>query len=131
MREKQLMSRMSELLSREEIMMEQRSRIDWLKEGDRKTVFFHARARERSHANRISALRRTDGSLATNQEELETEALEFYSRLFTCQEMLDPGPILEHVPTKVTPQMNDSLLRPFTGEEVRDAVFMMGASKAP
>jgi hypothetical protein len=55
-REKQLMSRMSELLSREEIMMKQRSRIDWLKEGDRKTVFFHARARERSHANRISAL---------------------------------------------------------------------------
>ena len=76
-------------------------------------------------------MRRTDGSLATNQEELETEVLEFYSRLFTHQEMLDPGPILEYVPAKVAPQMNDSLLRPFTGEEVRDAVFMMGASKAP
>jgi hypothetical protein len=45
--------------------------------------------------------------------------------------MLDPGPILDCVPAKVTAPMNDDLMRPFTGEEVRTAVFMMGASKAP
>jgi hypothetical protein len=125
------MSRMSELLSREEIMMKQRSCIDWLKEGDRNTAFFHAKARERAQVNRISVLRREDGSLATSQEELETEAMEFYSRLFTRQEVLDPGPILDCVPVRVTPLMNDSLMKPFTAKEVRDAVFMMGASKAP
>lgn len=47
-REAQLMSRMSELLTREEIMYKQRSRIDWLKEGGRNTSFFHARSRERA-----------------------------------------------------------------------------------
>jgi hypothetical protein len=130
-REKQLMKRISELLSREEIMMKQRSRMDWLKEGDRNTAFFHARARERAQINRITALRREDGTVVTKQEDLETEAMEFYSRLFTRQEMLDPGPILDCVPAKVTAPMNDDLMRPFTGEEVRTAVFMMGASKAP
>jgi len=39
-KEKQLMLRISELLTREEIMEKQRARIEWLKEGDRNTAFF-------------------------------------------------------------------------------------------
>jgi hypothetical protein len=121
---------MSELLSREEIMMKQRSRLDWLKEGDRNTSFFHSKARERAQVNRISALRKEDGTIMTSQEGMEMEAMEFYSRLFTRQELLDPGPILSCVPEKVTPLMNESLVKPFIEEEVRTTLFMMGASKA-
>jgi hypothetical protein len=55
------MSRMSELLSREEIMMKQRSRLDWLKEGDRNTSFFHSKAREQAQTNRILALGTEEG----------------------------------------------------------------------
>lgn len=57
--------------------------------------------------------------------------MEFYSNLFTRQEVLDPGPILAHVTERVTPEMNALLLKPFTAEEVRHAVFSMGANKAP
>jgi hypothetical protein len=39
-REKELMNQLSEALSREEIMERQRSRVDWLREGDRNTGFF-------------------------------------------------------------------------------------------
>lgn len=38
--ERRLMKEISELLSREEMMKKQRSRIDWLKEGDHNTSFF-------------------------------------------------------------------------------------------
>jgi hypothetical protein len=82
-RERQLMARLSELLTREEVMEKQRSRIEWLREGDRNTSFFQARSKERVRINRISALRRDDGYIATTQEELESTALEFYSKLFT------------------------------------------------
>lgn len=39
--------------------------------------------------------------------------------------------VLDHVLEKVTPQMNDRLLRPFKAEEVDQALFMMAPSKAP
>jgi hypothetical protein len=76
-------------------------------------------------------LKKEDGSIVTSQEALETKAMEFYSKKFTRQEVLDPGPILDCVPVKETSQMNESLMKPFTTEEVREAVFMMGGSKAP
>jgi len=130
-RERQLMSRMFELLTREEIMEKQRSRIEWLKDGDRNTAFFQAKSRERARTNRITALRRDDGSTATTQEALETTAMEFYHNLFTRQEVLDPGPVLDHVPEKVSPEMNDWLLKPYSEEEVRQAIFCMGPNQAP
>ena len=77
------------------------------------------------------ALKREDGSVVSTQEELEVTAMEFYTQLFTQQEVLDPGPILSCVPTKVTADMNDFLLRPFTAEVVKEALFMMGENKAP
>jgi hypothetical protein len=125
------MSQLSELLTREEIMEKQRARTEWLKDGDRNTAFFQAKSKERARINRISALRREDGSVASTQEALEATTMEFYANLFTRQEVLDPGPILEHVAEKVTPDMNEMLLKPFTAEEVKRAVSLMGANKAP
>jgi len=87
-KEHQLMARISEMLSREEIMEKQRSRIDWVKDGDRNTALFQAKARERAKRNKISVLKRDDGSLATSQDELESVAIEFYKNLFTAQNEL-------------------------------------------
>lgn len=112
-------------------MFKQCSRIDWLKEGDRNTAFFHAKSREQAQTNWISALKKEDGSIITNQDDLETEAMDFYLKLFTRQEVLDPGPILNCVPGKVTEQMNEMLLKPFQEDEVREALFMMNPNKAP
>jgi hypothetical protein len=51
--ERQLMARISELLAREEIMEKQRSRIALLKDGDRNTKLFQAKAKERAKTNQI------------------------------------------------------------------------------
>ena len=69
--------------------------------------------------------------MVTEQADIEGVARQFYAELFTAQEVLQPEAILDHVLTKVTEQMNDELSKPFTAEEVQQALFMMGANKAP
>jgi hypothetical protein len=51
------MRRIAEILSREDIMEKQRSRVDWLADGDRNSAYFQAKARGIAKQNRISCLR--------------------------------------------------------------------------
>ena len=51
------MAQLAEVLGREEAMEKQRSRVQWLHEGDRNTGFFQAKAKQRARSNKISALR--------------------------------------------------------------------------
>lgn len=129
--EKQLMSRISELLSREEVMEKQRSRVEWLKDGDRNTSFFQAKSTARAKRNAITSLSREDGSVAATQEEIEGVATEFYANLFAAQDNLSPNLIIEHVPRKISEEMNERLTRPYTATEVERALQMMKANKAP
>jgi hypothetical protein len=56
---------------------------------------------------------------------------QFYSELFTTQEILEPGPVLNYIPQRVIDQMHAELTKPFEAEEVCTALFMMGPNKAP
>lgn len=67
----------------------------------------------------------------TKQEYIEQCTVGFYRELFTAQEDLDPQPILQAIPVKVTEAMNEYLCRPYTAEEVKKALFMMGLNKSP
>jgi hypothetical protein len=66
-------------LAREEEMERQRSRMEWLKSGDRNTSFFQAKAKARERTNCIKALKTGDDSLATDQAILEQMASDFYT----------------------------------------------------
>ncbi|KAG2583695.1 hypothetical protein PVAP13_6KG193318 [Panicum virgatum] len=55
-KERELMAKLADVLAREETMEKQRARISWLREGDRNTEFFQAKARARNQSNRIKRL---------------------------------------------------------------------------
>ena len=65
--------------------MRQRSRVQWLREGDRNTAYFHAQAAQRKRMNRIAGLTRADGSVCADEDEDKGEVQSFYQNLYTSQ----------------------------------------------
>jgi hypothetical protein len=126
-----VMDRMDELLYREEMMWLQRSRIAWLRVGDRNTSYFHRQAIWRAQKNRIKKLRDSNGDWHESRSELEQLAFNFFKSLYEVDPGVCPNELLDLVGTKVTDEMNTQLCRKFTEKEISDALFQMGPLKAP
>jgi hypothetical protein len=71
-----------ELNHREEIMWQQRSRIQWLTVGDKNTQKNHLRASQRKKKNKISKLKRPGGSVTEDVHEMGNATTAFYKSLY-------------------------------------------------
>jgi hypothetical protein len=131
MEKDRLLKEMDELLYREEIHWMQRSRIAWLREGDRNTKYFHCKASTRHKKNIIRKLRRGDGSRTSDTREMEGMARDFFQNLFTREEDTDPEIVTNLMQECVHDHMNETLCAPFSEKEISDALFHIGPLKAP
>jgi hypothetical protein len=127
----QIEKELDSLLEQEEIYWRQRSRINWLKEGDRNTKFFHKKATWRKKKNRIDRLQRQDGSMTENNGEMEGMATEFFKELYTADQHVQPRAILDLVQPQITHHMNEGLCAAFSDDEISNALFQIGPLKAP
>ena len=64
-------------------------------------------------------------------DEMSKLATMFYKNLYSSEGVSDMEVVLDAVPTRVTPEMNDHLLAPFDSKEVKEALFQMFPTKAP
>jgi hypothetical protein len=122
---------MNELLYREEMMWMQRSRVDWLREGDRNTKFFHSRAVWRARKNRIKRLCDDDGTWHENHASMGRVATSYFQKLFTADPSLNADPIIQLIEPKVGDEINGKLCADFSDKEIADALFQIGPLKAP
>lgn len=67
---------------REELFKKQRSRSDWLNEGDKNTKFFHMKASYRQNINRISNLQDKDGTWIFDESGLNNLVLQHFQNIF-------------------------------------------------
>lgn len=128
---KKIKEQLQEMLRREEIWWRQRSQITWLKEGDKNTKYFHLKASWRARKNKVKKLRRPNGSLVSNEKEMGEVARDFFQNLYMKDENLDPTELFNLFQTKITAEMNESLMKPFSEEEIGDVLFQIGHLKAP
>ena len=83
--EKGLVKKLREALYQEEVWLKQRSRVLWLRSGDRNTGYFQAQAAQRRHINHISSLNRVDGSVCNSIDDINQEVHSFYQHLYLPQ----------------------------------------------
>ena len=113
----------TELLHHEEVFWKQRSRAIWLSAGDKNTKFFHQRASHRRHQNHINGLHDGQGVWQTDEGRVASIAEEYYRELFTSNNPMHMDEVLDSVDRVVIDGMNETLVQPYTEEEVRTALF--------
>ncbi|KAL9681842.1 hypothetical protein QQ045_013631 [Rhodiola kirilowii] len=121
-------------LLREEVLWLQRSRISWLKFGDRNTKFFHACANQRRKKNWIKELRDARGNRFSDRNKITSMAAEYFDDIFSpsyATSEVDWNQQLECLQPTITEEVNQFLLEDISEEEVRRAVFNMSPLKAP
>ena len=119
---------------REEIFWKQKSRVDWLQEGDRDSAFFHNTIKAHRFGNSITSLVSTTGDQLFSKEEISLEATSYFSHLFSKEEpisLVETRAILNCIPHLVSSSMNRDLLKPIMLEELEMVVFSMKKGKAP
>lgn len=79
--EKKATAQLLLLGSQEEKILQQRSKVTWLKLGDENNSYFHASVRDKQASVGINQLINEHGQVLKTQEELEGEILNFYQQL--------------------------------------------------
>jgi hypothetical protein len=105
--------------------------VTWLKEGDQNTNYFHRKASGRKRKNKISKLRKPDGSMTENEDEFLDIACNFFNELYKEDPNINPSTLLNLIEPNVTDEMNKTLVADFTDEEIGNALFQIGPLKAP
>ncbi|XP_060965331.1 uncharacterized protein LOC133034293 [Cannabis sativa] len=128
-----LQSRLDGLLLKDEIYWKQRSRVDWLRAGDKNTKFFHHRASTRKKNNFIRLITLPDGSTSHDHATITSQFLHFFNSLFTSQGVCEVAvnTLLQGIPNRLSTHQVDFLDEPYTEVEVKNALFSLSVDKAP
>lgn len=118
------------VLNQKESMWFQKSKKNWIMEGDRNTRYYHTKAVTRRLKNKILALRNSLGDWGEDQFCLKQIACDFYRGLFR-----EEVPVRCKLVTSTSyPRLDeygvDSLGMLASNKEIKDAFFSMGSFKA-
>ncbi|MCI24102.1 transposon TX1 putative protein, partial [Trifolium medium] len=117
------------LLKSKEVLLFQKSRVKWLKEGDSNSKYFHSCLKSRSRRNTISCLKVGDRWLDTSSE-IVNEVTQFFKIHFSYVHWARPTVDLVEFPC-ISEGENLMLMAPFRLEEIEDVVRMCDGNKSP
>ncbi|XP_019223716.1 PREDICTED: uncharacterized protein LOC109205460 [Nicotiana attenuata] len=111
----------------------QKSKVQWLKQGDKNNKYFHSYIKARINANKILPIKDSKGNKVTNVEGITGAFVEFYSNLLgsttdkrdhVCSPLVREGKV-------VTEEQRQMLTEDFTEKEVKQALWQIDGEKAP
>ena len=126
-----LKRRLHDLWDKNERLWRQRSRVEWLKNGDLNTRYFHCKATQRKRRNYVSRLKNQAGVWTSQQDQVPPLFIEYYNSLFNTANPCQVEQVVDCIPQVVSAEMNNLLITEFTPDEVTTALKQMGLLKAP
>ncbi|XP_027109391.2 uncharacterized protein [Coffea arabica] len=130
-RNRDLRRQLKEAYDEEELFWSQKSRVQWLKEGDKNTHFFHSNVKGRRHRNKIQRLQREDTTWTTSKEEIGEEVVNQFKELFGSKGVTQTDMTLEGISQTISDHMNSELTQPVKDKEIKAALFSMNPTKTP
>ena len=121
----------NELMVKENKMWRQRAKSFWLVGGDKNSKYFHSRATQRHHRNRIIGINNSLGRWVHHSKEIAEAFIEYYQNLYTSSNSVLGDNDLNSIPTLVTAEMNNQLSQEFMEWEVQTELKQMAPLKAP
>ena len=115
----------------EEEMWHERSRNNWLKAGDKNTLFFHTKASNRHQRNTINRIMDDNNMWHDDMEQVGQIFMGYFDQLFTTSRPKVVGELIDALHAKVTDRMNYSLIQDFQAGEVEKALKQMHPLTAP
>ncbi|XP_022571217.1 uncharacterized protein LOC111213686 [Brassica napus] len=92
----------------------QKSRVLWLRKGDRNSKYFHALVKQRRARNRITQLLDENGNVVEDEEGLVAIATSYFRQIFEFSNQEDIADVLSEISPTITGAINDDLTAPVT-----------------
>jgi hypothetical protein len=128
---KTIQTEINDILEHEDMRWKQRAKQHWYLAGDKNTQFFHSWVNQRRKQNTIHNVTDDEGKVWRRRKEVSKIFVDFYSNLFTSQCPVGIEECINHIDCRISVNMNQFLPRPFTGDEVKHALFQMHPLKSP
>eukprot|EP00253_Pinus_taeda_P033211 PITA_33211 len=131
--EGRVITQLEERRKQEEMLWNQKSQIQWLKEGDKNSKFFHKAMLNHRQDNKLFYLKDNEGNRVTQQDEIEQLLVEHFKIILSepnVNQSEDIDKICHHIPKKVSIDQNLALLRIITKEELEETINKMSKNKA-
>eukprot|EP00253_Pinus_taeda_P019787 PITA_19787 len=132
--EKKLSQQWHKRCSQEETLWRQKSRTQWLKEGELNTKFFHRSALDHRSNNRILELKNNAGEILKNYNDISALLSDHFKSIAQEPPINREEAIKElttAIPKTITSDQNWALCREISLEEVEEAIRSMPNDKAP
>lgn len=127
---RQLLRDIDNMIHVEEVHWRQRSRVTWLRDGDRNTKIFHQKASNRKRKNSFRNITDYLGGTYTKEEGIGRVAMDYFKTIFSSSQPTMIAQALEEFTPRVSDDMNAVLRAPYTKEEVDCALSQMHPIKA-
>lgn len=111
-------SEWEEILFQEELLWKQKSRVEWIREGDKNTKNFHLSTLIRRRTNRVDFLQAEEEEWIFDKIVLKDTAVNFYTKLFLAERVAGAVGLPRGKFPGLTDEQKHELVRECSSEEV-------------